>query len=87
MEGRNGRLGCIIGGHGDKRETAGAAGHLVDHQVDFGNVAVSLEGVFEGDFGRLEREVPDEQLVVHVINCFDSGYFLTVPDHRVSNRH
>jgi hypothetical protein len=52
-------LGLIGRAHGDKRETAGAAGHLVHGDVNIGNSAELTESGAELVFGSLERQVAD----------------------------
>jgi hypothetical protein len=54
-----GGLGLIGRAHGDERETAGAAGHLVHGDVNVGHGAELAESRAELVFGGLERQVTD----------------------------
>ena len=53
------RLRLIGGAHGDERETAGAAGHLVHGDINVSDGTELAESGAELIFGRLERKVPD----------------------------
>jgi len=53
VEAFNGRTSGVIG-HGDERETAGAAGLTIGDDRDLFDVAVCGESLAEGVFGRIE---------------------------------
>ena len=52
-------LRLIGGAHGDERETAGAAGHLVHGYINVSDGTELAESGAELIFGGLERKVPD----------------------------
>jgi len=52
-------LRLIGGAHGDERETAGAAGHLVHGYINVSDGTELAESGAELIFGGLERQVPD----------------------------
>ena len=57
-------LGLFRGPHGDEREAAGAAGHLVHGDVDIGHRAELTKGRAKLVLGGLERQVTDVQFGV-----------------------
>ena len=54
-----GDLSLFRGAHGDERETAGAAGHLVHGDINIGHGAELTKGRAELVLGGLERQVAD----------------------------
>jgi type IV secretory pathway TrbL component len=53
----SGLFGLLSGAHGDERETAGAAGHLVHGDIDIGHRAELAESGAKLVFGGLEGHV------------------------------
>lgn len=76
----DGQLGLIGRAHGDERETAGAAGHLVHGDVGVGDGTELLEVRTEFALGGVERQVSNVEFgIAHVINRRSFAICQSVP--------
>jgi len=76
----DGQLGLIGRAHGDERETAGAAGHLVHGDVGVGDGTELLEVRTELALGGVERQVSNVEFgIAHVINRRSFAICQSVP--------
>jgi hypothetical protein len=58
-------ISALFGGHGDEGKPAGALGHAIDDELNFGHLAILGEQVLEVVLRGVERQITDIELGAH----------------------
>jgi len=67
VHGGDGLLGFFLGAHGHKTKAARAVGDAINHEIGFGDGAVSGKGVVQGVFCGVEGKISYKQFIIHVM--------------------